>query len=113
MAGRCEETCSFQTAETPATRSVKWIYGKEWTGDVLGNLGCIQIEKALARQGYGVLLPQSCQRGTTKSFKQESIMRVWWSDKAYGDQTGACCNVWREGDATIKAMGMKEGARED
>ena len=40
-------------------------------------------------------------------------MRVWWSDRAYGDQTGACGNVWREGDATIKAMGMKEGARED
>ena len=54
-----------------------------------------------------------------KSLKKEIIVEVWFLDNPLRvewqvlDQIEACGNIRRDGDAVVKAMQVKEGARED
>lgn len=54
-----------------------------------------------------------------RSLKQEIIVEVWFLDNPLRlewqalDETEACGNILRDGDVVVKAMQMKEGARED
>lgn len=54
-----------------------------------------------------------------KSLKQKIIVEVWFLDNPLRvewqalDQTEACGDILRDGDVVVKAMQVKEGARED
>lgn len=54
-----------------------------------------------------------------KSLKQEIIVEVWFLDNPLRvewqalDQTEACGDILRDEDVVVKAMQVKEGARED